>query len=555
MDDYARISPYRPANLTEYTGDYLLLTTPAGLDEVEPLAEQKRRRGFAVTVATVDTIGVDCASLQAYITDWQSAHPDRDHYVLIVGDQELIGTCIWRDLYASDRLLASTDGADIHAEVHLGRLPCSTEPECEDMVNKILEYEDGYPGWFVGRVLLAAAVNDEDKDFVGVMDGVKDAAYAVPPTFQTLYAADGTTNADVRAAVDAGAGVVAYLGHGEVPLWSRWNGTDFDLAELALLANGDRRPSAVSFACHTGNFTRVDTDGLGETWLQTAERAVAFYGATFLTNFSYVEVLAAELFETLYDEGTVILGDALDATVEPLIDRWYGVAGIGEYNVGMYVLFGDPDMKLWREPPEIPEVGGYPADVPPEPGVIEVEVRVPGAPGERPSGALAPGDPIDLAIVSLYKPGDFQINRYTDQDGRASLPIAPTSPGWIHLTVYTEFDSRAPMADSIEVLGPTDVGEGPRPIALALHCPAPNPFPGGTTIAYELARPGPVRLSVYDVRGRLVATLVDRSQDLGRHRAAWNGRDASGRLAPSGIYVIALQSGGELRTQKAVALR
>jgi flagellar hook assembly protein FlgD len=65
-------------------------------------------------------------------------------------------------------------------------------------------------------------------------------------------------------------------------------------------------------------------------------------------------------------------------------------------------------------------------------------------------------------------------------------------------------------------------------------------------IHFELQAAGPVRLGVFDLRGRLVATLVDEIVAAGRHEVTWNGRDDSGRELPSGVYLSRLEAGGQV---------
>ncbi len=95
------------------------------------------------------------------------------------------------------------------------------------------------------------------------------------------------------------------------------------------------------------------------------------------------------------------------------------------------------------------------------------------------------------------------------------------------------------------------------PAALfALHQNRPNPFNPSTTISFTLPVECAVRLEVYDVSGRLVARLVDSERlGAGPHDAEWNGRDASGRTAASGIYVYRLVAGKEVISRKMVLLR
>lgn len=80
---------------------------------------------------------------------------------------------------------------------------------------------------------------------------------------------------------------------------------------------------------------------------------------------------------------------------------------------------------------------------------------------------------------------------------------------------------------------------------------APNPFRSATTIEYALSKPGFVSLAVYDVLGRRVITLVDERCAAGVHRVVWNGVDASGRDASSGIYVYRVEVDGSRATRHA----
>ncbi len=85
---------------------------------------------------------------------------------------------------------------------------------------------------------------------------------------------------------------------------------------------------------------------------------------------------------------------------------------------------------------------------------------------------------------------------------------------------------------------------------------APNPFNPATTIRFDLARDGHVRLRIYDVAGRLVRTLVDekRAAAFG-HTAVWNGMDDAGQRASSGVYFYRLEAGTYMATRKLIMLK
>lgn len=75
-----------------------------------------------------------------------------------------------------------------------------------------------------------------------------------------------------------------------------------------------------------------------------------------------------------------------------------------------------------------------------------------------------------------------------------------------------------------------------KPIEFSLNQNYPNPFNPSTTIRYEIPEDGYVTISVYDVVGKLVTTLVDEQKDAGFYSAVWNGRNGSGDEVGNGIF-------------------
>jgi hypothetical protein len=87
------------------------------------------------------------------------------------------------------------------------------------------------------------------------------------------------------------------------------------------------------------------------------------------------------------------------------------------------------------------------------------------------------------------------------------------------------------------------------PATVTLSPAAPNPFKGATSIAFTLAESGQVDLSVLDLRGRTVATIVDTALPAGGHRTVWDGHDDSGAAAAQGVYLVRLSVGGRQATR------
>jgi hypothetical protein len=114
-------------------------------------------------------------------------------------------------------------------------------------------------------------------------------------------------------------------------------------------------------------------------------------------------------------------------------------------------------------------------------------------------------------------------------------------------------DAALDPADFIYPCGVTAVGPD-SPVA-SLSPASPNPFRHGTTIAYGNGRAGPVAVTVHDVQGRLVATLLDRFEAGSGGTVRWNGTDALGRPVAAGVYFCRIATGPQARTERLVLVR
>lgn len=83
---------------------------------------------------------------------------------------------------------------------------------------------------------------------------------------------------------------------------------------------------------------------------------------------------------------------------------------------------------------------------------------------------------------------------------------------------------------------------------------APHPMTDRCRIEFAVARRAKVRLSIVDLQGRTVATLVDQVLDEGRHAATWRGHGTRGRV-PAGAYFVRFEGGGRRDVQRLVLTR
>jgi len=112
---------------------------------------------------------------------------------------------------------------------------------------------------------------------------------------------------------------------------------------------------------------------------------------------------------------------------------------------------------------------------------------------------------------------------------------------------------------SLAVSTTSDIGDGggggllPNSFAMAQNYP--NPFNAGTNIAFSLEQSGQMTLTVCNLLGQTVRTLIDGHREAGIHTEAWDGRDDRGNAVSSGIYFSRLVQNDRSNVRKMVLLK
>ncbi|MEW6755319.1 MAG: FlgD immunoglobulin-like domain containing protein [Candidatus Latescibacterota bacterium] len=145
-------------------------------------------------------------------------------------------------------------------------------------------------------------------------------------------------------------------------------------------------------------------------------------------------------------------------------------------------------------------------------------------------------------------------------DTVASLLGLDASRGYhVALTAFDVAGNESAYAvEAVVGPGPTAVGAGDaaaRPGAFTLLPSYPNPFNEETVIRYQVPRPGPLDLAVYDLLGQRVRTLARGAAAAGEHVARCDGTDGAGRPVASGVYLGVLAGDGSRQVRHMALVR
>jgi hypothetical protein len=167
----------------------------------------------------------------------------------------------------------------------------------------------------------------------------------------------------------------------------------------------------------------------------------------------------------------------------------------------------------------------------------------------QPASILSP-------YLELYAPSGQKI---TEDWGISEAMITEVlaSSGW-HAILASDYNGleKGFFDIGITITGISEHGDtGQSREAVALDQNRPNPFSLTTSIHYSLKERGRVGVSVHDVSGRLVRTLVSGQEDAGDHVVLWDGKDDRGFSVASGIYFCVMETDNLSLSRRLVLLK
>ena len=440
-------------------GSYLIITEPAFVAAVQPLADWKRAKGLDVIVATTNDTGQDANSIHDYISNLYHTAPVPPEYVLLVGDVMPPGQggipAGNFSVSTSDLPYSLLDGNDFFPDVYLGRLSVSNAAEAQTVVGKIVGYEQtpytqGGTDWFKRGLVAAANYGSSTpvpvcswcrKELLNMGYSAVDSCFSPPWSGDQLHL--------IPRAVNLGVSIVIYRGWALA--YEGWDQPRFLRENVEGLTNGWKLPVVFNFVCRNNDFN-AEQPCFGEVWVRTTDvgqprGAVAFIGNSEPWSHTRFNDVGAIGTMKALDQGKRRLGEIMNTfKAEWLLQFPAEIPMSGaeresvEYYYYIYNLLGDPEMSMWTAPPTpitVTHLNAIPR------GMNYLDVHV---------AKTAGGDPIVGARVGITQGNVLLGGGWTDAAGTAHVDASFQSTADSVSIVVTEagvapYQASVPVAD------------------------------------------------------------------------------------------------------------
>jgi len=520
----------------------MLVISPANMIPIiQPLVDWKKQKGFETDVADIATIGNNETSIKNYIATYYGNHPDL-MFVLLIGDHAQVnsydaGNTGWETKW-SDSEYGQLSGNDKYPEVYVGRLSTANTTTMGHIVSRILEYEKtpNNGTWYhnaigIGSDEGAGIGDDNEADWQHQRNmRTKLLAYGYT-TVHEFYdnshggadAAGDPTPTMVQSAMDQGASLFNYTGHGDQNTCVTSN---YSSTEVWAASNNHMYPFVISVACNNGTFTSGTC--LGEDFLRAYNSngpigSIAACGSSILM--AWAEPMQVQ------DEMTDILTEQYPTNIKRTLGGLFfhgGMSMLDDYNssgtaeevMETWIMFGDPSVMMRTATPT-PLTGNHVISVPMGTTTIAVNCNT------------------DGALVCITQ-NNVILGTGTVSSGVATINIPAVADTTDLLVTATAFN-KTPYQGTIDVTTITGLAQQSAGNALIAY---PNPAAG--QINAEFFSNGTE--AVLEVLNTLGQTVERRA--LGNLQQGFNKCTIELDGLEKGVYFLRLSDGAATSTQR-----
>lgn len=507
--------------------EYIFVCTEDNVEWVSELFETHHYLGLHTVVETL-AAPATCTQIKSAISS--NYHSGVTRFACIVGTHDEMPSYSYAGV-EGDYYYALMDAGN-YPDISVGRIT----GDSAQIVHQVEKIIDGYadydfsvlrtPGIIPSETVLAAHQEDYPGKYTLCCNQVAGYSYSLCNiTFTKVFPDEGGTRNDVIDAINGGVGTVGYRGHGSFYSWQWSPGW---VPSIVYALTNSYMPPVFNIACNNGMY-QYGTTCLSEAWQWAENGASGNLGAT---RSSYTEPnhdYMKQIYIALYDTGTYRVCEAImEATTYTIIQH----GGLALTNARCYMWFGDPAMDIWTfdsagQPGELNI--SQPAIILPGNQDITITVTDNGSPVEGVNVTLTDGVDNYGGGMTFYEEGT------TNSSGEVTINVTVPSSGTVYTGAYLHnyrYDIKwVTIGTGIE-------GSSGNSTVLHLGNPSPNPVTAATSLAFGVPAGGSVRISVYDVAGRMVETVFDEQVEGGTHSVEWN----PGRSVSNGVYFVKLDT-------------
>jgi len=256
--------------------DYIIITPDDFFASLQPLITHWTAHGLRTVLVDVEDVydefsyGVFCPEAIRNFLSYAYANwtPPAASYVLLAGDGHydfmdvpgsgepnfitpyLADVDPWMGEVPSDNRYVCIVGSDNFPDMHIGRLPVRTVDQADEMVARILNYEQSASGgdWNLKVLLIADDSPDPAGDFTNFADSIAENYLPAPYVSEKIYyglthASPSSAKSAIIDAINEGRLLVNYVGHSTVQFWAAEN--LFGVDDIVSLSNDERLPFIV----------------------------------------------------------------------------------------------------------------------------------------------------------------------------------------------------------------------------------------------------------------------------------------------------------------------
>ncbi len=332
--------------LPETGGKLLIITYDDFADEMQDFVDWKTSIGIETEMVNYSTIGSSSA-LETYVENYYNNNGLT--FLLLVGDDSQVPASS-TSAGDSDNNYGYIAGSDHYLDIFVGRFSAESGTHVTTQVNRTLYYE---------RDMLSSAANiykgigiasneggggggddgeSDEQHMNNIETDLENYGYTITRCYQ-----DGGSTSELSSLINAGTGIINYVGHGSN---TSWYAPSFSSTNVNALTNTNEYPFIFTVACVVGNFTSITC--FAESWLRATDSngdptgAVVFCGSTINQSWASPMCAQDEMNDLLVADSYTSYGGLFVNGMFQMIDE-YG--SDGENMADTWTCFGDPSLQ------------------------------------------------------------------------------------------------------------------------------------------------------------------------------------------------------------------